>query len=102
MPKMDYDQFYIEYFLPQGADIEAVESDIEQIGKDILAMDGVHSVTGAVGRPPARYLLMRYMQTGGSNYGDLIVQTDNTERVPEIIPDIEQYLNENFRMPFSG
>ncbi len=96
MPKMDYDQFYIEYFLPQGADIEAVESDIEQIGKDILAMDGVHSVTGAVGRPPARYLLMRYMQTGGSNYGDLIVQTDNTERVPEIIPDIEQYLNENF------
>jgi len=96
MSKMNYDQFVIEYFLPQGADIEAVENDVEQIQKDILAMDGVHSVTTAVGRPPARYLLMRHMQTGGSNYGDLIIETNETDRVATIIPEIEDYLNLNY------
>ncbi|WP_167615084.1 efflux RND transporter permease subunit [Maribellus sediminis] len=96
MSKMAYDQFFIEYTLPQGADIEAVENDLQQIQKDILAMDGVHSVTASAGRPPARYLLMRHMQTGGFNYGDLIIETDNTDRVPEIIPEIEEYLNQNY------
>ncbi len=96
MSKIDYNQFFIEYYLPQGADIKAVEKDVKQIQEDILKMDGVHSVTGSVGRPPARYLLMRHMATGGSNYGDLIIETDNTERVPEIIPQIEQYLSKNY------
>jgi len=96
MSKIDYDQFYIEYSLPQGADIKAVENDMQEIEKYILEMDGVHSVTASVGRPPARYILMRHMPTGGSNYGDLIVQTDETDRVETIIPEIEKYLNENY------
>ncbi|MCG6190390.1 efflux RND transporter permease subunit [Maribellus maritimus] len=96
MSKIDYDQFYIEYYLPQGADIKAVEKDVKQIQEEILKIDGVHSVTTSAGRPPARYLLMRHMATGGSNYGDLIVETDNTERVAEIIPEIEEYLSENY------
>ncbi len=93
MSKIDYDQFYIEYNLPEGSDIEAVEADIKEIQDSILKMDGVHSVTTSLGRPCARYLLMRYMMTGGNNYGDLIVETDDIERVPTIIPEIEEYLN---------
>lgn len=93
MSKMDYDQFYIEYNLPQGADIEAVEADIQQIQDSILKMDGVVSVTSSIGRPCARYLLMRYMMTGGNNYGDLIVEVNDVERVPVIVPEIEEYLN---------
>ncbi len=96
MPKIDYDQFFIEYYLPQGADIKAVEKDVQQIQKDIMKMDGVHFVTASVGRPPARYLLMRHMATGGANYGDLIIETDNTDRVEEVIPKIEKYLSENY------
>ena len=97
MPKIEYDQFFIEYYLPQGADIKAVEKDVQKIQQHILEMEGVHSVTASVGRPPARYLLMmRHMETGGANYGDIIIQTDDTERVPEIIPEIQKYLAENY------
>ena len=101
MSKIDYDQFYVEYYLPEGSDIEAVEDDIQQIQNDILAMDGVHSVTGSIGRPPARYLLMRGMATGGSNYGDLIIETEDIERVPSLIPEIEAYLNRNYPDAFT-
>ena len=101
MSKIDYDQFYVEYYLPEGADIDAVEADIVAIQEDVLAMDGVHSVTGSVGRPPARYLLMRGMATGGSNYGDLIIQTENIDRVPSLIPEVEAYLNKNYPDAFT-
>lgn len=100
MSKIQYDQFSIEYYLPQGADINAVEADIRQIQDEIMSFDGVHSVTAAVGRPPARYLLMRYMPTGGANYGDLIVETDNVDRVETLIPEIEKYLNDNYPNAF--
>ncbi len=96
MPKIAYDQFYVEYYLPEGSDIEAVETDLVQIQKDILAMEGVYSVTAAVGSPPARYQLMRGMATGGSNYGDLIIQTEETERVESLIPEVESYLRKTY------
>lgn len=96
MPKIDYDQFYIEYYLPQGSDIKAVEKDALQIQKEILKMDGVNSVMASVGRPAARYLLIRHMPTGGSNYADFIIETKTTDRVAEIIPEIQKYLNNNY------
>ena len=96
MPKIDYDQFYIEYYLPQGSDIKAVEKDALQIQKEILKMDGVNSVMASVGRPAARYLLTRHMPTGGSNYADFIIETKTTDRVAEIIPEIQKYLNNNY------
>ncbi|WP_297086913.1 efflux RND transporter permease subunit [uncultured Draconibacterium sp.] len=96
MSKIDYDQFYVEYYLPQGADIEAVEADLLQIQEDILEMEGVHSITAAVGRPPARYQLLRLLATGGSNYGDLIIQTEEIQRIESLIPEVEAYLNENY------
>lgn len=96
MSKIDYDQFYIEYYLPQGSDIKAVEKDALQIQKEILKMDGVNSVMASVGRPAARYLLVRHMPTGGSNYADFVIETKTTDRVAEIIPEIQKYLNNNY------
>ncbi len=96
MPGIDYDQFVIEYKLPQGADIEAIENDVKEIQEYVLEIDGIRSVTGAIGSPPARYALMRYMPQGGQNYGELIVETNTTDRVDEIIPDLREYLEKNY------
>ncbi len=101
MSKIDYNQFMIEYYLPEGADIDAVEEDIVSIQEYLLKMEGVKSVTGAVGRPPARYLLMRYMPTGGSNYGELIVETEKISDVEKLIPQIEEYLDRNYPDAFT-
>ena len=96
MPQIDYDQFIVEYNLPQGADIEAVEDDLLEIEKEIRGYDGVRFVTTSIGRPPARYVLMRPMPTGGANYGELIVETEDIDRCHEIIPEIEKYIKQNF------
>ena len=101
MPGIDYDQFVIEYKLPEGADIEAVEDDVKDIQVHVLEIEGVRSVTSAIGSPPARYALMRYMPQGGQNYGELIIETTTTDRVDEIIPDLRVYLDKNYPYSFS-
>ncbi len=96
MPGVDYDQFVVEYNLPQGTNIEKVEDDILELEDYVMNIDGVKFVAGAIGRPPARYLLMRYMPTGGNNYGELIIETEDIERVEEIIPEIRAHIEENY------
>jgi multidrug efflux pump subunit AcrB len=100
MPKIDYDQFYIEYYLPQGADINAVETDICAIQKEVLEIEGVRSVTGAVGRPPARYLLMRGNPTGDANYGELIVETEEVDLVADLIEQLNVQLAQKYPHAF--
>lgn len=96
MSPIDYDQFFIEYNLPEGSDIEAVEEDIVEIQKHISEIEGVKSVIGAIGSPPARYALMRKMPTGGSTYGELIVNVEDKEFVKVMRPEIKDYLSKHF------
>jgi multidrug efflux pump subunit AcrB len=96
MPKLEYDQFFIEYNLPQGTDINAVESDVCSIQDFIMTLDGVESVTTSIGRPPARYALMRKMPTGSETYGEVIVETDTRERVHTLIPTVQHFIRQQF------
>ncbi len=96
MPGIDYDQFIVEYNLPQGYNIDEVENDLLEIQDSIQKFSGVKFVTTAIGRPPARYTLMRYMPTGSNSYGELIIETDEIDRVDEIIPPIKKYISENY------
>lgn len=96
MPGIDYDQFILEYNLPQGGDINAVEKDLLHITDVLKDVEGVTKISTAIGRPPARYTLMRYMPAGGQNYGELIVETDTKDAVYEVMPILDTYLQKNF------
>ena len=96
MPKMDYNHFFVEYHLPQGSDIDAVEEDILEIRDFVSEIEGVKFVVTAIGRPPARYSLMRPMATGGNNYGELIIETEDSEQVAHIIEKIKSYTELNY------
>jgi len=101
MPQMAYNQLYVEYYLPEGADIKAVEADAEAIQDSIRKMDGVHAVSAAVGRPAARYLLMRHMPKGGTNYCDFIVEAKENDEIPKLIHRVEDFLNRNYPDAFA-
>ncbi|NJO91934.1 MAG: efflux RND transporter permease subunit, partial [Chloroflexia bacterium] len=96
MPGIDYNQFIVEYKLPRGADIEKVEQDALKLQEYIKNIDGVKFATTSIGQPPARYTLMRQMPTGGQNYAEVIVETEEISHVNEIIPQIKQHLAENY------
>ncbi len=95
MPKMDYNQFFIEYHLPQGNEVEATEREINDIRDYISTIEDVKFVVTATGRPPARYSLMRPMATGGHNYGELIIETYDSDQINGVIEKINAYTAEN-------
>ena len=96
MPLLDYNQFVVEYKMPKGTDLSAIESDLEEISKELVRWEDVINVTAAAGGTPARYTLIRPVAIGGSNYGELIVDVEDFDASIVVGEKIIKYLNENY------
>ncbi len=100
--KMDFfptatsDQFILEYRLPQGKDITTVEHDLDEIYKHISQWDEINYVVTSLGATPARYTLMRPMNSLSSCYGELIVALKDKEFDFEIRDRLQHYVSENY------
>lgn len=95
-PALDYPQYVIEYWLPQGSDIYQVEKDLDQVQNIVGNWEGVKNVSTALGQTPARYTLLRPMTTLNSNYGELIVTAVDFEAAQKTAIDIVEYLKKEF------
>ena len=96
MPELDYNQFVVEYFLPQGEDISEVEEDLNEIQNELVSWDDVQNLTMSLGRTPARYNLLRPMTTSSQNYGEFIVDVKDYETSKVVGKRIQEYINKYY------
>ncbi len=94
-PDLTYSQLYIEYDMPSGTRIEAVDRDLGEIEDYLLEKNSVKKVTTSLGGTPARYNLVRTFAKPSMSYGELIVEFDNPDILVEKAGKIQQYLSEN-------
>lgn len=91
-PDMVYDQLYMEYKLPEGANSTRVEADLEAIAHYLRSRPEVRTVTAAIGGTPARYNLVRSIAVPSLAYGELIVDFASPEALEENIDAIQREL----------
>jgi multidrug efflux pump subunit AcrB len=89
-------QIMVHYWLKQGTHIDKTESDLKQIEKHILSIDGVTDVSTFVGQGAMRFLLTYTPEDANSAYGLLLVGVDDYSNINQIIPKISQYISANF------
>ncbi|WP_282038493.1 efflux RND transporter permease subunit [Saccharicrinis aurantiacus] len=95
-PNLDYNQYVIEYWLPQGGNIYQVEEDLDEIQKEISTWDNIESVTTSIGQTPARYSLLRPMNTLNSNYGEFIIDASDFPTSQTTSARILEYLSKEY------
>ncbi|GAB1451369.1 efflux RND transporter permease subunit [Draconibacterium sp.] len=95
-PDFNYNQVYIEYRLPAGADPRKVNEDLQKISTHLLSLDEVQQVISSHGQTPTRYCLVRPMGEPSDNYGELIVDFEDYETMTRMKPVLSDYLHNNF------
>ena len=95
-PDLTYNQCYIEYRLPQGSKISSVKEDLLKIESYLMKIPKIKNVTMSLGQTPARYNLVRKMAEVNSYYGELIIDFEEYKNLETYIPELENYLNENY------
>jgi multidrug efflux pump subunit AcrB len=95
-PDMDYDQLYIEYKLPEGADSERVKADLQTIEDYLFSRADIKHVTTSIGGTPARYNLVRAMADPSLSYGELIVDFHSPKELVNNMTEIQDYLTATY------
>lgn len=88
-------QIAVDYFLPQGTAIERTDADMRRLETYVRGLDGVDSVQTLVGQGALRYMLV-YESQSGTNYGQLLVKTDDYRLNDALISEIQAYADAEF------
>ncbi|MBR9828539.1 MAG: efflux RND transporter permease subunit [Oceanospirillales bacterium] len=86
----------VDYWLPQGSDIRATETDISRIEQDLLQLDGIRQITSTLGRGAERFMLTYAPERQYASYAQLLVEADNREDLERLLPHIRLYLSSQY------
>lgn len=95
-PDLNYNQLYIEYKLPEGANSTQVRTELAGIEKYLLDRDDVTHVTTSIGSTPSRYNLVRSVADPSLSYGELIVDYTSPKELVASIDEVQRYLTANY------
>ncbi len=95
-PNSNTPLFYVEYMLPEGADIRATEADMIRLEEAVQDLDGVTDVTTLVGRGASRFMLIYNPEQANPAYGQLIVRVEDAEDIPRLSDEIRETLPQRF------
>ncbi|MDO4584371.1 MAG: efflux RND transporter permease subunit [Planctomycetia bacterium] len=95
-PRAQRTQFMVDYWLPQGASIHSVVSDVAEIERYLLQQEGVVNVATFAGGGPPRFYLPYEPQFPNSSYGQLVVNVESITDVDRLLEPTEQWLKTHF------
>lgn len=94
MPVADRDQFAVEIYLPTGTAVEKTAIVADSVGNILRRDPRVLSVTSFVGCSSPRFHTAYASQIGGTNYSQLIVNTQGNAETVELLDEYsEKYTN---------
>lgn len=95
-PAINKPMFKVDYFLPDGANLKAVEADMKKIEKFLLSRDDVEQVSITLGGSPLRYYLASVSWSPRSNLANILVKTTDYVAADSVMKILNKYVDENF------
>lgn len=89
-------QIVVDYYLPEGTDIDRTREDMIRLESYVSMLDGVSNVQTLVGGGTLRYMLVYEAGSDSSSFGQLLVKTTDYRLNDSLITEIQSYTDRNF------
>jgi len=89
-------QIVLDYWLPEGSDIETTNADLKRLEDYVMGLDGVSGVQTLVGAGALRYMLVYNFESRNSAYGQLLVKVEEYDRIAELLPVLQSHVDQNY------
>ncbi|MEX2963166.1 efflux RND transporter permease subunit [Microbulbifer sp. TYP-18] len=93
-PNSNAPLFYVNYFMPQGSDINRTGEALQQATEFLQEQTEVVSVVSVAGRGADRFMLTYAQEPPNPSYGQLIVRTQSREQIPALIEKAKAQLRD--------
>lgn len=89
-------QIVLDYFLPEGTDIERTRQDMLTLEAQMRDLDGIEHVQTTVGGGTLRYMLTYEVASDNAAYGQLLMRTSDYRKNDELIAQIQALADANY------
>ena len=89
-------QIVIDYWLPEGTDIDTTRSEMLSIEPYLSDLEGVLDVQALIGGGGLRYMLVYSPEIANSAYGQFLIKTESYESIGALLPEIQSYLDAQY------
>ncbi len=89
-------QLVIDFFLPQGVDIERTTADMMKLEQFVSEQEGVEAVQTLIGAGGLRYMLVYAPESPNASYGQILVRVDDYRRLDGLMPPIRDFIEKNY------
>ncbi|MEM8935892.1 MAG: efflux RND transporter permease subunit [Pseudomonadota bacterium] len=89
-------QIAVDYWLPQGTNIDTTSLDMARVERELLNFEGVEGVQTIVGSGALRYMLIYSPEDPNGAYGQFLIKTTDFDAIEGLVPKIQSYLDENY------
>jgi multidrug efflux pump subunit AcrB len=95
-PESNTPMFFVDIWEIEGTDIRATREDTLRINRFLLDQEGVEQTSISIGGAHQRYTLVYNPKESASVYSQIIVQTDNRERIAQVWKNVDRHMKEHF------
>lgn len=99
-PASSLPMLMVDYWLPEGSDIRATETDLQALEAHISDIDGVEQVTATIGRGATRFMLTYSPEFNFPSYGQLLIRVQDFSQLEALQNQLQQHVAENFPQAF--
>ena len=89
-------QIVVDYWLPEGTDIDKTEIDIMRISEYVAGLEGVNTVQTSIGGGGIRFMLVYAPESSNTAYAQLLVRVDDYRKIDVLLPQIQQHIDEQY------
>lgn len=100
-PASSLPMFMVEYWLPEGSDIRAVNEDVAAIEKRLKQFENIKQVSVTIGRGAERFMLTYAPELTNASYAQFVIRVNTFEQVQPVINDMRNMLENNFPQAFT-
>ena len=94
-PAINKPMFKVDYFLPQGTQLEVAQQDMEVIEEFLLAKEEVVQVSITLGAPPLRYYLATTSFSASPTYSNLLIETQDYKQANDLMYELNEFIKDN-------
>ncbi len=89
-------QFYVDFWFPEGTDIEETSRQIARAEKALTAREGVTAITTQIGGGSPRFLLTYTPESNYASFAQLLVDVDDYRQILGMVNEVQDEMEDLF------
>lgn len=89
-------QVAIDFWLPEGTDLETTAAKMVSIEDELAGFEGVSDIHTLIGGGTSRYMLIYTPENRNSAFGQFLLKIDDFERIEPLIDELQGFIDAQF------